>query len=393
MNSISPQDKETTRLYADELGLPLESEEVGSFFDIQPTSLTAEYRSLSFLPSMATDSLFAAPTSFPEAPKFDSLSSEASPTLLSFLNDKNNTTTPISISDQTEPPRPKIDISFFPLEKTSIYTDEKPQDIINNVHYALSEQNVVITKYDRQKFKFKCETYSGAGTKLHFVVRVYLVEQEEKGRYVIEFARRSGCIFQWHKIYNIFQQNLCQDDINISIAPTNLPFPLVEEEQEIERKELCCDQEMFENSLREIQEIFFNSDVEFQIDICSSFAALSKNYQPGLDSKLYYELILEFMNSTEPLIRLNALSCMANWQMPCIKEDMIHKIIANLSHLSDTHICREAARVLVGLSGSSGYSSMIKREGGIVALMEQCKFSTDKVVREHSRAALQNLVC
>merc|ERR1711966_507193 len=54
--------------------------------------------------------------------------------------------------------------------------------------------------FDAEKFKFKCSSYAGHGYRLHFIVRIYTVN-EENGKYIVELSKRSGCCMHWKKIY------------------------------------------------------------------------------------------------------------------------------------------------------------------------------------------------
>ena len=100
------------------------------------------------------------------------------------------------------------------------------------------------------------------------------------------------------------------------------------------------------------------------------------------------------MNSNEPMIRLNALSCLGNLKhIDGLTNNLLIAVIKSLSTTNENCIdtMREASRVLSNLSTMPSYKSDIKRFGGLEELLKQSKCQ-DKIIRENSRTALYNLV-
>lgn len=398
-------------VFSDEFGLPLDSKDNYGVFDFVDQPLTAEYRSLSILddhmmpppPSSLNTDMFASPLPFrdPMEPLSLSSSLENNGPHPFFANHSNFQQGSFSLEEilmkemkGMTPPAPKIDIVFFPLEKTTIYTDDTPEEMTNDITNVLKEQNVSIVKFNAEKFKFKCSFYNGCGPKLHFVVRIYTINSEEKNcKYAIEFTRRAGCMFQWRNLYDSMKAGMTGDLPVMKEMIDHLDLP-----KELE-KDFAVEE--MEKSLAHIVEEFKSCHLENQIEICQSFASLSKSYinSKSMDLNedhiaMFHSLINEFMNSNEPMIRLNALSCLGNLKhIDGLTNNLLIAVIKSLSTTNENCIdtMREASRVLSNLSTMPSYKSDIKQFGGLEELLKQSKCQ-DKIIRENSRTALYNLV-
>jgi len=142
---------------------------------------------------------FLKPLAFDTVPDFD--------TTVSPLDEERN---------YTEPPRLPIDLSLFPLEKTHFLTNANPINVCQEFRKAFEIKGVTITKFNMEKYKFKCEfdvkDKDGKSRELvSFRARIYTVNKDKK--YVVELQRRDGCCLEWRKLYNNLKETIPLDQI------------------------------------------------------------------------------------------------------------------------------------------------------------------------------------